>query len=520
MYNTIIIGSGISGLFTLKHLLEEGIDNVLVLDKNPEPFGVWNRNNHPCVYETTYTVSSKLYMTISDFPLKDVAEFPHHSVILEYYRDYAAHFNLYPYLHQNVTVQSIYKNKTSWVVETHGNVYYCEHVVIATGTVNDCPNIPTDDFYENFTGLKLHSDSFDEIKGVEGKNILIVGGSDTAVDSAIELKRKNKVTVSIKNGVWFQSRIQGAYEPADMFYSRTSDYLIKNVVTKKFVDDNTDPTKANNVQFWWGERGSGVDIWKSKCDYLNSYYVKSREIIEHISKGAIIPENKITTIEGRKVTFETGDTDTFDIILFCTGYTPLKCMRFLDDEIVQSMKYKKIFYPKDPTLMFVGFIRPYLTAIPMISELQSRWVAQFIRKKVTLPTKERMEREIRIDDKKQQKEFPCAYDRLKTIIDPYDYANMVAYKIGANYSVLNLLFTDSALLHKVLFSSWNQMVYRLNDKDKDKRVIALESIHEVFHEKTSFKIRQFMYYNILLYCTYLILFILALLYFRPKKFLK
>ena len=39
-YNTIIVGSGISGIFTLKHLLEEGNNDVLVLDKNPEPFGV------------------------------------------------------------------------------------------------------------------------------------------------------------------------------------------------------------------------------------------------------------------------------------------------------------------------------------------------------------------------------------------------------------------------------------------------------------------------------------------------
>ena len=71
IYNTIIIGSGISGIFTLKHLIEEGNTNVLVLDKNPETFGVWNINNKPSVFENTYSVSSKLYMTISDFPLLD-----------------------------------------------------------------------------------------------------------------------------------------------------------------------------------------------------------------------------------------------------------------------------------------------------------------------------------------------------------------------------------------------------------------------------------------------------------------
>ena len=111
-YDTIIIGSGISGLFTLKHLIEEGNSNVLVLDKNPEPFGVWNTSNHPSVYENTYTVSSKLYMTISDFPLpEETPEFPHHSIILNYYREYAKHFNLYPYLKQKVEVISVHKEK-------------------------------------------------------------------------------------------------------------------------------------------------------------------------------------------------------------------------------------------------------------------------------------------------------------------------------------------------------------------------------------------------------------------------
>jgi len=112
MYNTIIIGSGISGIFTLKHLIEEGNKNVLVLDKNPEPFGVWDINNHPSVFENTHTVSSRLYMTISDYPIpENTPEFPHHSLILNYYKNYAKHFNLYPYIKQNCTVLYIKKKK-------------------------------------------------------------------------------------------------------------------------------------------------------------------------------------------------------------------------------------------------------------------------------------------------------------------------------------------------------------------------------------------------------------------------
>jgi hypothetical protein len=415
-FNTIIVGSGISGLFTLKHLIEENITNVLVLDKNPEPFGIWNIENHPSVFENTYTVSSKLYMTISDFPIpEDMPEFPHHSLILKYYKEYAKHFNLYPYIKQNITVRSVTKEANIWAVKTNDTTYFADNIVVAAGTVNDCPNIPTDNFYENFTGMKLHSDSFEKIKDVKDKKILIVGGSDTCVDLAMELKNNNQITVSIKNGVWFQSRILGAYEAADMFYNRFLDFFLKKITTKKYIDKNLDLKKNNNVQFFWGERGSGIDIWRSKCDYLNSYYVKSREIIEQISKGVITPQNGIQDIQEKIVTFGTGDKDSFDIILFATGYKALKCMTFLDEQINKEMKYKHIFNVDDPSIMFVGYIRPYLTSIPMLSEMQSRWVSKIICGKLTLPEKSYMKQENIKDDITQSKEFPCAYERLKTM---------------------------------------------------------------------------------------------------------
>jgi hypothetical protein len=524
-YNTIIIGSGISGIFTLKHLIEEGNKDVLVLDKNPEPFGVWNINNKHSVFENTHAVSSKLYMTISDFPLaEEIPEFPHHSIILNYYKEYANHFNLYEYIRQNVTVYSVKKNNNTWIIKTSDKTYYASYVVIASGTINDCPNIPDDDFYNNFTGEIYHSDVYEKIKNIENKKILIIGGSDTMSDCAMELKNKNKVTVSIKNGVWFQNKNFGAYEPADMFYSRTTDFFIKKILSKKGFDNNViDTNTRSSLKFWWGESGSGVDIWVSKCDYLNSYYVKSREIIDQIAKGVIIPENGIKNINKKTVTFETNNSDNFDIILFCTGYKPLQCMKFLDNNIVDSPKYKHIFYTKDTSIMFVGFIRPYLTSIPMLSELQSRWVAKFICRNVKLPNNEVMEYETKNDIVKQQKEFPCAVERLKTIVDPYDYCNLIADKIGANINIFTLLFTDPSLCYMILVDSWNHHIYRLNDKNIEKQKIAIENIKNTHNEKTSIKIRNGFYEVITYYLKiFLIIFIIItyIFYYHYSKMIK
>jgi dimethylaniline monooxygenase (N-oxide forming) len=524
IFNTIIIGSGISGIFTLKHLIDEGETNVLVLDKNPEPFGLWNINNEPSVFENTYTVSSRLYMTITDFPMpEDMPEFPHHSLILKYYKDYAEYFNLYPYIKQNCKVENIIKEDNVWIINTNNKTYYSRNVVVASGTVNDCPNIPDDEMYKNFTGEIYHSNSFDHIKNVEGKNILIIGGSDTAMDCAMVLKNNNNVTISIKNGIWFQNRIAGAYEAADMLYSRSIDYLFKNLLTKKYITYNLEPNKINNVQFFWGIGGSGIDIWQPKCDYLNSYYVKSREIIEQVSKGVIIPENGVASIDEKSVTFETNDTYEYDIILFCTGYKPLQCMKFLNNEIVTSQKYKHIFYVNDPSIMFVGFIRPYLTSIPMLSELQSRWVAKVICDKVTLPSTQYMNDENVKDDLKQQLEFACSYDRLHTIVDPYDYCNMIADNIGAQLNMSQLIFENPYLLYMILVGSWNHHVYRLNDPDEEKRAIAIKNIKMVYGEKISVKIKSILFHSIYSFIFNIILAILviyAIIYFYHKSIKK
>lgn len=466
-------------------------------------------------------------MTITDFPIpEDTPEFPHHSLILKYYQDYAEHFNLYPYIKQNITIIQIKKKNNLWVVNSNNDIYYSKYIVCATGTVNDCPNIPNDPYYKNFTGKILHNDYYEQIQNVENKNILIVGGSDTSVDLAMELKNKNNVTISVKNGMWFQNRNLGAYEAADMLYNRIIDFFIKNIVSKKYVDDNTNPFINNNIQFWWGERGSGIDIWKSKCDYLNSYYVKSREIIEQISKGIIIPENGIKYINQEKITFETGNTRKYDIILLCTGYKPLSCMNFLDNNIVNTLKYKHIFYPNDPTIMFVGYIRPYLTSIPMISEIQSRWIAKIISGACKLPSIEQMKKEIIKDDFNQSKEFPCSYDRLKTIMDPYSYYNMVATKINAHPNYIKLFFTDIILFYKILISSWNHHIYRLNDKSIIKQDIAVKNINEIYNDnKTSkkveiFTIKWFFNYLYYLFIFVIIVYLLYYSYCNKKNILK
>ncbi len=512
IYNVLIIGGGISGIMSLKHLLDEGETNVIILNKNPEPFGIWNINNNPSVLEFTYSVTSKLYLTISDFPInKDIAEFPHHSVVLDYYKKYAEYFKLLPYIKNNIEVIKVQKIDNIWYCYTKDTVYQSYNIIIATGAVNKCLNYPTDKFFDNFTGKKYHADNFKTYyKELVNKKILVVGGSDTACDIAIYLSDKNKVTVSMKNGRWFQPRFFGAHNAADVYYSRSLDFLIKNIFGKRTVHNLFG---MKNVKNFYGLYGSGIKEWEPKCDYLNDYYVKSRDIVDSIAKGKIEPRKYIESIDGNKIKFIDNDKiSEFDVIIFGTGYNTKECFDFLEKKY--NKKYKHIFVPEDNSIFFVGFIRPYLTSIPMLVELQTRWISKVITKKVKLPSTSQMLIEIENDFEKTKNEFPCAYERIP-IVDPYDYSNMIAKNINALPNLFNLFFTNNTLWTNIMFDSWNHHMFRLNDKDTNKVKIATDNIIENANNETSKLIRKKLFEIYFM----LLLFIITI-FFIYFKFIK
>ena len=392
-----------------------------------------------------------------------------------------------------------------WHCYTKDAVYQSYKIIIATGAVNKCLNYPSDKFFDNFTGEKYHSDNFkDYSKKLVNKKILVLGGSDTACDIAVYLSDKNKVTVSMKNGRWIQPRFFGANNSADTLYSRSLDLSIKNIVGKKFMNSNFALTKK--VNFYFGLYGSGIKEWEPKCDYLNDYYIKSRDIVDAVAKGKIEPRKYVESINGNKIKFIDNDKiSEFDVIIFATGYNTKGCFDFLDK--TYDKKYKHIFVPEDDTIFFIGYIRPYLTSIPMLVELQTRWVSKVITKKIKLPHKMKMIEGINVDFEKSKKEFPCAYKRIP-IVDPYDYCNMIGKNINAIPNLFNLFVTNNELWTNIMFDSWNHHIFRLNDKDPEKVKIAIDNIIENNNNQTSKNIKSIV---IRVYSTVIIIIIIIIL---------
>ena len=482
-YEAVIVGGGISGFFILKHLIENGITNIILFERNSEPFGVWNVNNSPSVHDFTHCVSSKLYMTISDFPMPvDYPEFPHHTQIYNYYMDYVTQFDLLKYVKFNSTVTGITKKDAHWVINTSTGTYTSNSVTIASGTVNDSLNIPQDPMYKDFNGDIYHADTFSEYRDtLVDKKILLIGVSETACDLAEELRRTNKITMSSRRGVIMQDRLIGQH-PADADVSRPMGWLwnlfgdtIFNYLVNVCFYHNKGPIGGPGAATFWGKNGHGIKEWETDAPYIHHYFVKNREVVDSIAKGIIRPAPHLANIKGHKISFVNGLEDDFDTIIFCTGYQPFGALKFIEAKYYSNL-YKFIYSCEDPSLSFIGFVRPTITSLPMLSELQSRWVAKKIAGKVFLPNKIKMGDEAEKDRREQTLKYTHIADRLKTIVSPHKYSDILAEKIHAQPSLVKILFTDPVLFYHILFNSWNHHFYRLTDMNPIVRENARKSM--------------------------------------------
>ncbi|MEL6340167.1 MAG: monooxygenase, partial [Myxococcota bacterium] len=92
-----VIGAGPSGLPALKNFTELGFE-VIGFDKSVGVGGNWRFDDdtgHSSVFETTHLISSKTLSEYEDFPFtQDVAEYPSHRELLNYFEGYAKHFDL------------------------------------------------------------------------------------------------------------------------------------------------------------------------------------------------------------------------------------------------------------------------------------------------------------------------------------------------------------------------------------------------------------------------------------------
>ena len=172
-FETVIIGTGFSGLLAAIRLQKKVINNFVLLERGSELGGTWQVNSYP---GAEVDVPTSLY-SVSFIPFPFKKTFSPQSELLEYTNHIIDKFDIRKQTKTNQTVTKLtYKeDEFLWHVEIESGESYNARFIIDTSGVLANPHIPHIQGAETFQGAIFHAGHWDHSVSYEGKRVGVIG---------------------------------------------------------------------------------------------------------------------------------------------------------------------------------------------------------------------------------------------------------------------------------------------------------------------------------------------------------
>lgn len=416
-----IIGAGSSGIAAAKTLHDQGIA-FDCFEKGSDVGGNWrygNDNGMSSAYRSLHINTNRNVMAYSGYPMPtEYPMFPHHSQIVAYFDNYVDHFGIRPFIQFQTAVLSVQREGSGYRVKTEkadGTVQerVYAHVIIANGHHWN-PRYPTPDFPGTFTGETLHSHYYRTPDQISGKKLLIVGIGNSAVDIACEAARLygERVTISTRSG---------AHIIPNWIMSMPFDSLANPLTAKLPLSIQRFLVNASLLLARGKQSTYGVPV--PDRPILSEHPTISQDLLNLSGRGLVKFKPNISEFKDNEVLFTDGSRDTFDMIIYATGYKvtfPFFAPDFINAEATNDLQlYRRVVHPDHSGLYFLGLVQP-LGAIMPLAEVQSKWIAKLIAGSCRLPTRELMLRSVEAEaGKVRQRYNQSARHTLQVDFHPY-----------------------------------------------------------------------------------------------------
>ncbi|MBD0229422.1 NAD(P)/FAD-dependent oxidoreductase, partial [Acinetobacter baumannii] len=190
IYDTFIVGAGISGLAAAIKLNEAGLTNFKIIEKASRVGGTWRENTYPgCGCD----VPSALYSYSFAPSAKWSHLFARQPVILSYLEDVSREFDIESLIEFNTELlKAEWDNvKNVWKLETSSGLYITKTVLFATGPITEA-QIPRLEGLDTFTGEMFHSAKWNHDYDLTGKRIAVIGTGASAIQFVPQIQPKAK----------------------------------------------------------------------------------------------------------------------------------------------------------------------------------------------------------------------------------------------------------------------------------------------------------------------------------------
>lgn len=396
-----VIGAGVSGLAAAKAFKAKGHE-VHGFERGPDFGGVWEPSRS---YPGVKTQSSKSVYQYTDFPMPDdYPEWPSGAEMHAYLHRYADHFGLTDLFTFGVEVFAMEKRKDSgpgWTLylKKDGKLENedFDFVAIASGQFSD-KRVIEHPGYDEFVadgGTVLHSSEYTDPSVVEGKDVVVLGGSKSATDIAVNASQSGakSVTLVYREKVWrMPYKVAGLINFKYLVFSRLqeSQYLHwQPSSVLKWVERVSRPIAW--AKFRAFEQILKLQLGLKKHDMVPDHRIEDQPscafpivtegLFDALKDGSIKAERATFEKYGRRsVTLTNGKTLPCDVALMAIGwnigapYLEQKYREKLFEEDGQFRLYRFCVNPDLPDCGFVGFNSSFATILS--ADMSANWLVR------------------------------------------------------------------------------------------------------------------------------------------------
>lgn len=389
-----IIGAGPSGLATAHRLLEAGIRDLLILERQSDVGGNWtwgDRAAHSSLYETVRSISSRDMTAFQGVPFSSAVDiYPTRTDLLHYLQRMATHFDLRRHIRFNTQVVSVTPSTTAgWSVITEGRSAENFDAVCVCSGHHWNPAYP--DLPGNFSGRIVHAHDYRNSSRFAEEDVLVIGCGNSGADIAVDLARRGcKVSLSIRRGYHIVPRFLFGIA-SDVLYSRLRRFVPLPILRpvaqllltahRRYQIGGALPTPDHNL--------------------FATHPLVNSELIPCIRSGGIRVVGSIADIHSQQVHFSSfgprsgsngAATLHFDTIIACTGYKV--AFPFLASSITGTTTEQllarlqlRLVHKDQPGLYFVGLLQPSGSLWP-VADAQAKFIAAHLAGAVQPPSVE------------------------------------------------------------------------------------------------------------------------------------
>ncbi len=395
-----VIGGGVSGLAAAKAFDERG-HRVLGLERSHDFGGVWEPSRS---YPDVQTQSPKDLYCFSDHPMPEAyPEWPKGPQVHAYLHSYAKKHNLGRLFRLNTNVTSMDRRATGgWTLslEAGGRTWQedVDFVAVCTGQFSDKNVIshPGQDQFLDAGGTVLHSSEYTDPDQIRGKRVVVLGGSKSATDIAVNAVHSGAqdVTWVYLEPVWRVPYFVGGINFKRLLYMRAQEQqfnawgktslqrvvaaLLKPLVWVNFRGLET----LLKTQLGLKKHNMVPNVPIEK-DVSCSIPIVTPRLFEHLKSGKIKPiQGTIDHYEESDIVMTSGDRVKADVSILAVGwklgvpYLSKDDQSKLIEEDGQYKVYRLAVNPDLPDMGFVGFNSSFCTVLS--AEMIANWLVRYM----------------------------------------------------------------------------------------------------------------------------------------------